>query len=43
MIPFNASYEALDDRGFADGKGGIGLEVEGTNGGEVGFNGLGLK
>lgn len=43
VIPFDALYEAFNDRGFANGKWGFGLEVEGTNGGEVGFNGLGLK
>ncbi len=43
MIPFNAPDEALDDRGLACGKGSVRLEMEGTNGGKVGFNCFGLK
>ncbi len=40
---FNSADEPLDDWGLANGKGEVSVDVEGTNGGQVGLNGLWLE
>ena len=43
MVALDAPDEALNDRGLADVEGEISIDVEGTYGRQVGFNGLWLK